>query len=167
MYFGQVVTAYGKLFWRLFWKRFWQSCRICLFCANYHQNLWLWKYVLFYLPRFFCRKSNPIPEFETQLFSIPPWAAAFCFSMFIAFVSDRLRHRYAFTLIPMLIAIAGYAILLNINGEHHTQYGALFLVTSGCYSAMPVIVCWFTMNLGGHRRRSIGTAWQIGFGNSE
>lgn len=87
--------------------------------------------------------------------------------MFIAFVSDKLRHRYAFTLIPMLIAIAGYAMLLNINGEHHTQYGALFLVTSGCYSAMPVIVCWFTMNLGGHRRRSIGTAWQIGFGNSE
>lgn len=30
---------------------------------------------------------------------------------------------------------------------------------------MPVIVCWFNTNLGGHHRRSVGTAWQVGFGN--
>ncbi len=30
---------------------------------------------------------------------------------------------------------------------------------------MPVIVCWFNLNLGGHHRRSVGSAWQIGFGN--
>ena len=30
---------------------------------------------------------------------------------------------------------------------------------------MPVIVCWFNLNLGGHHRRAVGTAWQIGFGN--
>lgn len=35
----------------------------------------------------------------------------------------------------------------------------------GTYSAMPVIVCWFNMNLGGHHRRSVGSAWQVGFGN--
>jgi hypothetical protein len=35
----------------------------------------------------------------------------------------------------------------------------------GCYTAMPVIVCWFNMNLGGHHRRAIGSAWQVGFGN--
>ncbi|KAG5927314.1 hypothetical protein E4U42_002373 [Claviceps africana] len=30
---------------------------------------------------------------------------------------------------------------------------------------MPVVVCWFNMNLGGHRRRAVGSAWQVGFGN--
>ncbi len=30
---------------------------------------------------------------------------------------------------------------------------------------MPIIVCWFNMNLAGHRRRAIGSAWQVGFGN--
>ena len=30
---------------------------------------------------------------------------------------------------------------------------------------MPLIVCWFNMNLGGHHRRSVGSAWQVGFGN--
>ncbi|XHG00376.1 hypothetical protein AWENTII_003834 [Aspergillus wentii] len=104
---------------------------------------------------------------KTQLYSIPPWAVAFCFSMTIAYLSDKLRHRFAFTLLPMMVAMAGYGILLNLHGTstRHAQYAALFLVTSGCYSTMPVIVCWFSMNLGGHRRRSVGTAWQIGFGN--
>ncbi|PYH42056.1 putative MFS transporter [Aspergillus saccharolyticus JOP 1030-1] len=103
----------------------------------------------------------------TQLYSIPPWAAAFFFSMAIAVLSDKFKHRFAFTLIPMMITIAGYGILLNVHGVAHrnVQYGALFMVTCGTYSAMPVIVCWFAMNLGGHRRRSVGTAWQVGFGN--
>lgn len=105
----------------------------------------------------------------TQLYSIPPWAAAWGFSMLIAILSDKLRHRFAFTVIPMLIAMAGFAILLNVHGieNRQVQYGALFMVTCGCYSAMPVVVCWFVMNLGGHRRRGVGTAWQIGFGNGE
>ncbi|GFN20429.1 putative MFS transporter [Aspergillus tubingensis] len=105
---------------------------------------------------------------QTQLYSIPPWAAAFAFSMVIATFSDLTRHRLAFTLIPTAIAMAGFGILLNVHGEahRHVQYGALFMVTCGCYSAMPVIVCWFAMNLGGHRRRSVGTAWQVGFGNT-
>lgn len=102
---------------------------------------------------------------KTQLYSIPPWAAAFGFSMVVAFFSDRLRHRFAFTLIPIAIAITGFAMLLGIHNKFHVEYGALFLVTCGAYSAMPVIVCWFAMNLGGHHRRSVGTAWQVGFGN--
>ncbi|KAJ5992824.1 hypothetical protein N7451_008548 [Penicillium sp. IBT 35674x] len=112
-------------------------------------------------------KSYGYSSVKTQLYSIPPWAAAFGFSMVIAFFSDRLKHRYVFTLIPILVSIAGFAMLLSIHGKEHksAEYGALFLVTSGAYSAMPVIVCWFAMNLGGHHRRSIGTAWQVGFGN--
>ncbi|KAJ6072369.1 hypothetical protein N7467_010454 [Penicillium canescens] len=112
-------------------------------------------------------KSYGYDSIKTQLYSIPPWAASFGVSMIIAFFSDRMRQRFAFTMIPMAIAIAGFAMLLTITSKAQTdaQYGALFLVTSGCYSAMPVIVCWFAMNLGGHHRRSVGTAWQVGFGN--
>ncbi|EHY52404.1 High-affinity nicotinic acid transporter [Exophiala dermatitidis] len=110
-------------------------------------------------------KSYGYGSIQTQLHSVPPWAAAFGFSMLIAALSDRLRHRFLFAMVPILIAIAGFAILMTVHHDHHTEYGALFLVTSGCYSAMPIIVCWFSMNLGGHHRRSVGTAWQIGFGN--
>ncbi|BCS20180.1 putative MFS transporter [Aspergillus puulaauensis] len=110
-------------------------------------------------------KSYNYGPIETQLYSIPPWAGAFAFSMCIAYLSDKFKHRFLFTIIPMLISMAGLGILMNIHNNRDVQYGALFLVTGGCYSAMPVVVCWFAMNLGGHRRRSVGTAWQVGFGN--
>ncbi|KAL4758354.1 major facilitator superfamily domain-containing protein [Aspergillus foveolatus] len=106
-------------------------------------------------------------EIKTQLYSVPPWAAAFGCTMLVATLSDFFRHRYAFTMIGMLIGIAGYGVLLSIRDTaHHTiQYGALFMITCGCFSASPVFLCWFGMNLGGHTRRSVGTAFQIGFGN--
>ncbi len=96
---------------------------------------------------------------------MPPWAAAFGFSMLVAYFSDRLRHRFLFTLIPIAIVIAGFVILIKVYHNHDLEYGALFVVTSEAYSAMPTIVCWFTMNLGGYHRRSVGAAWQIGFRN--
>lgn len=101
----------------------------------------------------------------TQLHSVPPWACAFTFAMLIAYASDKTQHRFLFTLIPIAITATGFAILLHEHTNRHLEYGALFLVAMGAYSAMPVIVCWFNMNLGGHHRRAVGSAWQIGFGN--
>lgn len=86
--------------------------------------------------------------------------------MLIAFVSDKLKHRFAFMMIPILVCIAGFAILLAVHDNTRLEYAALFLVTMGAYSALPIAVCWYQQNLGGHRRRAIGSAWQIGFGNT-
>lgn len=102
---------------------------------------------------------------QTQLRSVPPWAAAFAFSMTLAYFSDKIRHRFAFIMGSIAVGISGFAILTAVHNERHVQYGALFLVTMGTYTALPIIVCWFNMNLGGHHRRAIGSAWQVGFGN--
>ncbi|KAK3357219.1 major facilitator superfamily domain-containing protein [Lasiosphaeria hispida] len=102
---------------------------------------------------------------QTQLHSVPPWAAAFGFAMLVAVVSDWVRHRFLFAIGAICVSLAGFAILFNVHNDVNVQYGALFLVAMGTYSAMPIIVCWFNMNLGGHHRRSVGSAWQIGFGN--
>ena len=102
---------------------------------------------------------------ETQLHSVPPWAVAFGFCMIIATFSDYFRHRFSFAVFSICIAITGFGILITVHDNTRLQYAALFLVTMGTYTAMPVIVCWFNMNLGGHHRRSVGSAWQIGFGN--
>ena len=101
---------------------------------------------------------------QTQLHSVPPWAASFGWSMILAWFSDRFRHRFAFVMGSMCIAIVGFGILLS-DASSNAKYGALHLVTSGVYGSMPIIVCWFNLNLGGHHRRSVGSAWQIGFGN--
>ena len=85
--------------------------------------------------------------------------------MLVAFASDKARHRFAFAVFPLLVCIAGFAILLSVHSNKHTMYAALFLVAMGAYTAMPIIVCWLNMNLGGHHRRAIGSAWQVAFGN--
>lgn len=102
---------------------------------------------------------------ETQLRSVPPWAVAFGFSMMAATVSDYLRHRFLLVIITVLIAIAGFSIELGVQDNRNIQYAGLFLIVIGTFTAMPTLICWFNMNLGGHHRRSIGSAWQIGFGN--
>ncbi|KAF2117743.1 major facilitator superfamily domain-containing protein [Lophiotrema nucula] len=102
---------------------------------------------------------------QTQLHSVPPWAAAFGFAMIIAYLSDKFRHRFLFAIFPICVCIAGFAILIAVHNNRELQYAALFLVAMGAYTAMPVIVCWFNMNLGGHHRRAVGSAWQVGFGN--
>ena len=92
-------------------------------------------------------KTFHYSNIQTQLHSVPPWAAAFGFAMLVAFASDKTRHRFAFTLIPICVSITGFALLLTNYGNRKVEYAALFLVTMGTYSAMPVIVCWFNMNL--------------------
>lgn len=110
-------------------------------------------------------KTYGYSPIETQLHSVPPWAAAFVWSMIVAWASDRTRHRFLFTVLGTFIGITGFGILISVHNRKHLEYAALFLVTMGTYSIMPVIVCWFNLNLGGHHRRAIGIAWQICFGN--
>lgn len=102
---------------------------------------------------------------ETQLHSVPPWVAAFGFSMLFAVASDRTGHRFGFAVFAILVAITGFSILLAVHNNTNLQYAGLFLIAMGAYTAMPIIVCWFNMNLGGHHRRAVGAAWQVGFGN--
>ncbi|PNY26791.1 transporter [Tolypocladium capitatum] len=102
---------------------------------------------------------------QTQLHSVPPWVAAFGFSMTIAFLSDKVQHRFAFAIFAICVAVTGLSIVIAVHDNQPLQYAALFLIAMGAYTAMPIVVCWFNMNLGGHHRRAVGSAWQVGFGN--
>ncbi|KAK5105617.1 High-affinity nicotinic acid transporter [Lithohypha guttulata] len=103
---------------------------------------------------------------QTQLYTVPPWAAAFVFCMVTATLSDYFRHRLLFVLLTISVAVAGLGILVSVRDNTSLQYGALFLLAMGTYSAMPLVICWFNMNLGGHRQRAIGSAWQIASANT-
>ncbi|KAI0926061.1 hypothetical protein AcV5_008625 [Taiwanofungus camphoratus] len=102
---------------------------------------------------------------QTQLLSVPPWACSYVVTMLVAAASDYCHHRFLFALAPTLVALAGYIILLIVHDDTNLQYGALFICAIGTYSAMPIVICWFNTNLGGHHRRAVGSAWQVGFGN--
>lgn len=110
-------------------------------------------------------KSLGFSAIQTQFHSVPPWVCAFGFSMTLAVLSDKIRHHAAFALFSALTAVAGFVMLLANKTNVHVRYGGLFLIVSGLYTAMPLVVCWTNMNFAGHHRRAVGTAWQVGFGN--
>lgn len=66
--------------------------------------------------------------------------------MVIAFISDHAQHRFFFSVAPMAISITGFVMLLTVKNHNNVLYGALFMAACGTYSAMPVIVCWFSTN---------------------
>lgn len=134
-------------------------------CYTFHVFVFVVNDIYLYIYSPAIIQSYHYGAIETQLHSVPPWAAAFVASMLVAVASDLTRHRFLFAVGPICVAIAGFAVLLTVHDRVATQYAALFLVCMGTYSAMPVIVCWFNMNLGGHHRRAVGSAWQVGFGN--
>ncbi|TCD62575.1 hypothetical protein EIP91_006725 [Steccherinum ochraceum] len=103
---------------------------------------------------------------QSQLLSVPPWACTWVLAVSLAYFSDRIRHRFLFALVPLLIAIAGFVTLLRRDLQNtKVGYAALFLAVAGTVGALPVVLCWFTTNLAGHRRRAIAIGWQTTFGN--
>ena len=58
-------------------------------------------------------------------------------------------------------------IIMEMHDAPRAQYAALYLAEGGAAAASPIVLCWFETNLGNHHRRAVGTAAQIGFGNSE
>ncbi|KAL9042358.1 MAG: hypothetical protein Q9214_003806 [Letrouitia sp. 1 TL-2023] len=103
---------------------------------------------------------------RAQLLSIPIYITASIATLIAAFCSDHLRHRYAFTMMGICLATVGYVLLLaQTSVPVVARYIAVYLITVGGYITQPVCLAWLNNNLGGHYKRSIGTAMQIGFGN--
>lgn len=105
---------------------------------------------------------------QTQLHSVPPFAAAFGLCLVIAYISDKVQLRYPFIVLGYSILIAGLAILMTVHGKGHfsAEYAGICLVCMGAFGAGASIVCWYLMNLQGHVQRGIGSAWMISFGNT-
>ena len=111
-------------------------------------------------------KSYGYSNVETQLHSVPPFAIAWALSLIIAFLSDRIQLRAPFIAAAIVITLVGNAILLATSSSSDMNYAAVILVAAGTYTSMPIIICWYTMNLKSNYQRSLGTGWQIGFGNA-
>ncbi|KAH8702471.1 major facilitator superfamily domain-containing protein [Talaromyces proteolyticus] len=105
---------------------------------------------------------------QTQLHSVPPFAAALGLCLIMAVWSDRAGIRFPFILFGDLLIIIGVALMLSFHGTQHfsVEYLGICLITMGAFSAGAIIVCWVLMNLHGHAQRSIGSGWVIGVGNS-
>lgn len=103
---------------------------------------------------------------RTQLHSVPPFAAALGLCVIMAYFSDRTKIRLPYILFGQALLITGLAILIAAPRRFPIQYAGICLVCMGAFGSGAVIVCWYLMNLQGHRQRSVGSAWMVSFGNT-
>ncbi|KAJ6116751.1 hypothetical protein N7512_006476 [Penicillium capsulatum] len=103
---------------------------------------------------------------RAQVMSIPIYVVATVISLITAFISDKLQHRFAFTLAGCVIATIGYVILIcQSSVPVGGRYFALYAVTGGSFMTQPILLGWISNNMAGHYKQSIASAIQIGFGN--
>lgn len=103
---------------------------------------------------------------RAQVMSIPIYIVATVIALLTAFASDRLRHRFAFTITGCLIATVGYVLLLSQKSiPTGARYFALYAITAGGYMTQPILMGWLSNNMAGHYKQSISAGMQIGFGN--
>ncbi|KAK9372141.1 major facilitator superfamily domain-containing protein [Lipomyces chichibuensis] len=102
-----------------------------------------------------------------QVRTIPVFAVAAALTVTFSIISDKTNNRWVISLVGVVIALIGYAILVaDYNLAIGVRYFACFLVVTGGYIAQPVSVAWMANNVSGHYKRSFSSAIQIGFGNA-
>ncbi|PGH14631.1 hypothetical protein AJ79_02966 [Helicocarpus griseus UAMH5409] len=104
---------------------------------------------------------------RAQVMSIPVFAAATVITLTCALLSDHLKHRYAFSMLGVLVATVGYVLLIVQNSVVvGVRYFAVFAITVGGFISQPLVLGWLSNNMGGHYKRSVSSSMQIGFGNT-
>ncbi|KAH0344322.1 MFS general substrate transporter, partial [Aureobasidium melanogenum] len=103
---------------------------------------------------------------SAQIRSIPIFVVAAVCSIAAAWLTDRLRHRFAFCIFGLVVVSIGYIILLCQTGlSVGVKYFALFLVVPGGYITQPIVLAWVQNCMSGHYKRSVAAAMTVGIGN--
>lgn len=79
---------------------------------------------------------------QTQLHSVPPFAAALGLCLILSCLSDRTDSRLPYVLFLYALIITGLAMLMTTHANFSVQYAAICLVCMGAFSAAPIIICW-------------------------
>ncbi|KAF5370102.1 hypothetical protein D9758_001066 [Tetrapyrgos nigripes] len=101
---------------------------------------------------------------QAQLHTVPPYVPAVVLTVFVAFLSDRLKWRGPFILICLPVAIVGY--IVAITAQTNTgRYAAVFLMAAGVYPCGPSILSILPNNSSGHYKKATTTALQLAIAN--
>lgn len=99
---------------------------------------------------------------------MPPYAVATVCTIFVAFVSDRLKLRGVIMLFTLPIAIIGYGVIstTSVVEKPKVAYGMTFMMATGLFSSVPCILSWNSNNSAGHYKRATTSALQLAIANS-
>jgi cyanate permease len=81
----------------------------------------------------------------SQVRSIPIFVVATVSALTVAWLTDKLKHRYSFTILGVVVGSIGYVILLCQNQVPvGVKYMACFFITTGGYITQPVAWVWLS-----------------------
>ncbi|KAM0753497.1 MFS general substrate transporter [Meredithblackwellia eburnea MCA 4105] len=101
---------------------------------------------------------------NAQLATVPPYAVAFVVMLSVCFISDRIRARGLFVVAFMLLAGIGFVILLAVHHNQHVRYFATFLVVTGAFTCIPLMLSWVSNNASSHTERAVQLGLMNGIG---
>jgi hypothetical protein len=101
---------------------------------------------------------------RAQLFTVPPYACATVMTLFISWSSDRTRQRGVFVIVSMLLSAVGFAILLGVTQDNAVRYFATFLIVTGAFSCIPLMLSWAGNTAGSHTAAAIRLGVMNGMG---
>jgi nitrate/nitrite transporter NarK len=83
----------------------------------------------------------------------------------MAYISDKTGLRFPFVVFGNAILLTGLIILRTTHHHFSLQYAGICLTVMGAMGAQSSAVCWYLMNLRGHKQRAMGSGFMIAFGN--
>lgn len=103
---------------------------------------------------------------KVQSLTIPIFLASAAFSLLIAYLSDKTRHRSSFALLGFFTTLAGLLIMLNqASISPKIRYFALYLISIGAYVSVPALWLLLINNCSGRWKIAIAIGMQTGLGN--
>ncbi|KAF7308910.1 MFS general substrate transporter [Mycena kentingensis (nom. inval.)] len=102
---------------------------------------------------------------EAQLRTVPPFLVALVWSVFLCWVSFRIKSRSIPTFVSILFMVMGYAISIGTKNPH-ARYAACFLSLLGSTPIGPLVLAWTLDNAAPDTVRAVTSAVVTGFGTS-
>jgi hypothetical protein len=95
---------------------------------------------------------------DAQLFSVIPYACAFCTLLILCYLSDLVNLKGPFIMFGFAVNAIGYAMLLGVKSTAAKVVATCF-ITSGMYPAVVLFLTWLAINTGGFTKRA--TTWAM------
>lgn len=109
-------------------------------------------------------KTLGFTDAGAQLLTVPPYAVSAVVLTLTSWASDRMQNRGFFMSGAAAVGGIGYLILLTVQDNNHARYFATFLITSGTYTVIGIVIAWFAHNLGSETKKATGIPMYMAIG---
>ncbi|KAF4462700.1 MFS transporter [Fusarium albosuccineum] len=101
---------------------------------------------------------------RAQLFTVPPYAFAYFYTILFAYLSDRLQNRGLVAGATCTVGTICFLVLGLLPGEAFlARYVILCLATAGVFGGLPALCAWVGDNVTNTTAMSIATGMNIAF----